>query len=445
MVTDAENVSSPEWSPRTKRTVALLVLAAVVALLWFVQEILPLVIVSSLLAFLLHPMVIFFARRLLRWVPFMGEGARRGWAIILTYAVVLFGITVLILVIVPAIATQFEEFGRNIPGWLTTVEEDLEQFLSEPIMFNGNPVMLNGQPLIPLERIAEMTGTNEVSDIIQFSSFDLSSAAEAFLNSARSLTGPAFSFVGGAFNTLINLTLMLVMLFYLLKDGGRFVNVVVSLAPQGYERDAERLVRALEQVWNAYIRGQFILCVTMGVVVYFAALVLGLPGAPILGLLAGILEFIPNLGPLLALIPASLLALVSHSTTIPFLEGVPFAIAVIVTWTMLQNLEAIFLVPRIMGSSLDLHPLVVIVAVLGGAALAGPLGIILAAPFVASGRVIVQYLYGKLTDRDPFPEHQREHPPLIPPFVARQFARLRESVEHAAGARFGSHRKPETS
>jgi predicted PurR-regulated permease PerM len=148
-------------------------------------------------------------------------------------------------------------------------------------------------------------------------------------------------------------------------------------------------------------------------------------------LLAGLLEFIPNIGPLIALIPAAFLALVSQSSTLPFLEGPLFALVVIIVWTGLQNLESIFLVPRIMGESLDLHPFAVIVAVLGGAALAGALGVILAAPLLASGRVITRYIYGKLTGRAPFREVEIEGPG--PPLTVRVFGGLWKRIQELRG------------
>jgi predicted PurR-regulated permease PerM len=218
----------------------------------------------------------------------------------------------------------------------------------------------------------------------------LGAAVQTFLSSVQNLSGPAFSFVGGAFNTVINSIFLIMLTFYLLKDGDRFIASTIELVPADYQSDAKRLFGALGDVWAAYLRGQLLLCLV--------------PNALLLGVLAGVLEFIPNLGPLIALIPAAFLALFSTSTTFPNLEGFVFMLVVIVVWTMLQNLESVFLVPRIIGDSLDLHPVVVMVAVLVGAAIAGALGVILAAPFVASGRVIARYLYGKLTNTNPFHE-----------------------------------------
>lgn len=383
----------------------MLAIAAVV-LLWLVRSILPLVIVSAVFAFLLSPMVTFIARRVLI-VPFLSMGARRGLAAVISFLIVLLLITIFLLVLVPPLVDQIEEFGRAIPRLLNGVERQLERMLSEPLTFNGEPILLEGEPFVPLERIAEATGTRDLSDIIQLGSLDMNTITETFLGYAGSLSGPAFSFLGGAFVTIINTIFLIMLTFYMLKDGPRFVDYGVNLVPASAQSDARRIFSDLGQVWNAYLRGQLLLCFIMGMSVYIAALILGVPNAPILGLLAGVLEFIPNIGPFIALIPAAFLGLVSDSATIPFLEGFPFMVVIIITWTGLQNLEAIILVPRIMGDSLNLHPIVVMIAVLSGAALAGPLGVILAAPFMASGRVLLVYVYGKISGGPTFINMQR--------------------------------------
>jgi predicted PurR-regulated permease PerM len=330
----------------------------------------------------------------------------RSVAVLLTFVLVIVLFIVVILVVLPGLVQQIQEFASNLPEFFASFEQTLERALSEPLTFGGEPILINGEPFVPLEQLAATTGTENLDEVLQLENFDLMGALQTFLGSVGSLTGPAFSFLGGAFNTLINTSFLLMMMFYLMKDGGRFARRVIGLAPEDYRHDMQRLLQSLARVWNAYLRGQIILCVVIGVVVYLAALMLGLPNAIILGLIAGLLEFIPNLGPLLALIPAAFLALVSTSTTLPFLEGLPFMLVVIVVWTGIQNIEAVFLVPRVMGDSLDLHPFVVILGVLGGASIAGALGVILAAPFIASARVVSEYIYRKLFDSDPFPSDE---------------------------------------
>jgi len=219
-----------------------------------------------------------------------------------------------------------------------------------------------------------------------------------------SLANPAIGFLGGAFSFLITTFFVLVMLFYLMRDGPAFIEYFVSAVPESYQGDARRMLYELGLVWNAYLRGQILLCLAVAVAVYLASLILGLPQPLVLALIAGFLEFVPNIGPALSYIPALLFALTTSSATIPGLHaGLPFAVVVLVTFMGIQQLEALFLVPRILGRSLDLHPFVVLAAILIGAGLAGLLGIVLAAPTVATLRLVGRYLRGKLLDEDVFP------------------------------------------
>lgn len=393
--------SSPEWSIRTKRTITLIAFFGVLLLLYMLRSILPLVILAALLAFIFNPLVNFLTKRVL--ISRSGMGPRRGLAALITFVMAIVFITFAALIVIPAVADQVQDFGRSIPRLLQRFENDLQNILAMPLTApNGEPLLIDGQPFVPLDRIEEATGLRDLSQILLLDQLNINAATQAVFSSAGLLTGPAFSFLGGAFNTLITLTFLLMMTFYLMKDGVVFIASVLSLVPEPYQDDAHRIMQDLADVWNAYIRGQLILALVIGTAVYIAALSLGLPNAPILGIIAGMLEFIPNLGPLLALIPAAFVALVSDSATIPFLGGFPFMIVVIITWTAIQQLEAVFLVPRILGDSLDLHPFIVLVAVLGGAAIGGAIGVILAAPFVASSRVVLRYFYGKVTDTDPF-------------------------------------------
>jgi len=400
--TNPPSLTSPAWTGRTKRLVAggIAIVAGLAVLR--LSEVVPIIGVAVILAYLLTPLVNFFEQTVLAYSPLVGR-SRRNLAVIFTYILILLGFLVVVLVVVPVIVRQFEEFGRRIPELLGGIEQSVEDVLSQPLTFNGEPVLIGGSPFIPLERLREVTGVEPVTDIIQWQNFNLVETTQTFISS---LTGPAFNFVGGALTALINIVFLLSMMFFLMRDGAVFTQRVIDFAPSIYRGDVRRLFYELGQVWHAYLRGQLTLAMLMGTVVFVVASILGVPNPLILGIISGLLEFIPSIGSGLAIFPAALLALTSQSSTLPFLEGVPFAIVVIIVWAALQNIEAIILVPRIMGGSLNLHPFVVIVGIIAGASLAGVLGIILAAPMVASLRVFGQYIYGKLMDRDPFPARQ---------------------------------------
>ncbi|MBC7812869.1 MAG: AI-2E family transporter [Burkholderiales bacterium] len=424
-------INSPAWTPRTKRTVAIIGFVLLTLAVWQLADILPIVVISMLLAYLLSPLVTFFETRVLTFGPFANKPSR-GLATLLTFILVIILFALAIILILPVFAQQFGQFADAIPRLLENLERDVERSLSEPFLFNNEPVLIDGQPLIPLEQIAILTGTDDLGSVLQLSNVNLFDVSRSFVGS---MSGRAFGFLGGAFNIIINAIFLLTMMFYLMKDGPTFAGKIVSIAPDHYQGDVRRLLSELAQVWNAYLRGQLILCVVMGTAVFLAAAIMGVPNAPVLGLLSGFLEFVPNLGPALALLPAALLALFSQSSTFPFLEGVSFALAVVVVWTLLQNVEAVILVPRVMGDNLNLHPFVVIVAVIAGASLAGALGVILSAPLVASGRVLLTYIYGKLTDRDPFPPPRVDNLPAQPGIVTRMLRRVQAAIKQRTRAR----------
>jgi predicted PurR-regulated permease PerM len=406
------SISSKSWSARTKRLLLIAIGVIVAIALVRLSEVLPILGVAVILAYLLTPLVTMFEKRVLGLVPLLPT-TKRGIAVGLTYIVLISAFIILMLVVVPVLAAQIEEFGRRLPGLIRSLEQSIEHTLSEPFIFNGEPILINGEPFIPLDRLREITGAQHVTDIIQLQNFDLVGTTQSFLSS---LTGPAFDFVGGALTAIINITFLLSMMFFLMRDGAQFVDRGVQLLPNSYHGDSRRLLYELGRVWNAYLRGQLTLAFFMGTMVFVIATALGLPNALILAMISFLLEFIPSIGSGLAIFPAALLGLTTQSTTYPFLEGVPFMVVMIVVMALLQNLEAYILVPRIMGGSLNLHPLAVIVGILAGASLAGVLGIILAAPAVASLRIFGQYIYGKLMDRDPFPPpviRQRRPSPVV--------------------------------
>lgn len=405
-------VSSPAWTPRAKRVVSLLLLAIIGIFLWQVLDVLPIVVVATVLAFLLSPLTTLIQRVL--------PGGRSP-AILLTFVIVLIVFALVLLIIFPVLFNQFRDFATELPDFLARLQTDLESALSQPITFRGEPVLIEGEPLIPLDQIRAALGTSEGDELIPMANIDLIGALRGFVSS---LAGPAFSVVGRTFTAVLNIVFLLTLMFYLIRDARKFTDGLVGVTPESYQGDVRRILFELRSVWNDYLRGQLILCVAIGVLVLIAALLLGVPNAPMLALIAGITELIPTIGPLIALIPAALFALFSTSSTLPFLSGVGFALAVIAVWVMIQNIENVFLVPRVMGDSLHLHPVVILVGVIIGANIAGILGVLLAAPVIASIRVFAQYFYGKLTDRDPFPP-----PPPPPPPQPSLIERARMTIK----------------
>src|SRR5690606_38121164 len=117
-----------------------------------------------------------------------------------------------------------------------------ERWLSQPISLNGEPILIDGEPLIPLERFQEITGHEDVSELIQLENFDVFAIITNMLGSLGGLTGPAFGVLGGFFNTVVNIGFLIVIMFYMMRDGEYFIEQIVNVAPPSYQGDVRRLL-----------------------------------------------------------------------------------------------------------------------------------------------------------------------------------------------------------
>jgi predicted PurR-regulated permease PerM len=214
----------------------------------------------------------------------------------------------------------------------------------------------------------------------------------------------SYNVVGGLFSLLITVVVAFFLSLYMTKDAPSIRSYIESLFPTSYQSESMDVLRRMGTVWSSFFRGQLLLSVTVGLLTWGVLTLLQMPGALILGILAGLLEVIPNIGPILAMIPSIIIALIYGS---PVMDAVGinnfgFALIIVAIYFVIQQLENNILVPRIIGSSVNLHPIVVIIGVAVGLNVAGILGALLAAPILASLRVLGSYIHAKLLDYQPF-------------------------------------------
>ena len=243
---------------------------------------------------------------------------------------------------------------------------------------------------------------------------------------------PAFGqTVGIAFDvisSLVWIVFIVVVSFYLIKDAQALRSWLESLVPPVYRDDYIRLRGMTGEIWAAFFRGQLVLVFVVATIFTVAGFILGLPFALAMGVLAGLLEFLPSIGHAIWLTIASILAFFLGSTWMPVPNWV-FLLIIIGFHLIFQQFDLNYLLPRIIGRRVQLPPLVVIIGIVSGAVLAGVLGIFLAAPTIASARVIGRYIYANLFDMDPFPDTSisRKLPPPDPQWWRRRPDR--DSVE----------------
>ena len=389
------NESAPRWSTSTKRTIVVVILVLIALILYRFRVVIPPLVIAFLLAFILDPIADFLGDRL---------HFSRGLATVLVFLILI--LAMLGAMVAPVTAVP------SIQRAVRSVQIDIIRIIADIGAFFEQPVEIGGHSL-DLSKVYE----------------ELSAMLSRFVSSvAQGTLDIAFSIASGAFWLIF----ILMAAFYLVKDADRIVEQLDSLAPPGYRDDFARLRQQITEVWSAFLRGQLLLGLALATITTIACLAVGLPYAGALGLLAGVMEFVPSLGPIIAMIPAVLLALFQGSAFLP-LSNFWFAVLVAGLYIVIQQIEGNLLLPRILGRSLNLHPLLVLIAIIVGGSLAGILGMLLAAPVLATLRVVGHYIFCRLYDRDPFAEPEEKALPPKPGLLkrAREAAmrRLQERTE----------------
>ncbi len=351
------------WSSQTKLVVILILLAIAAYLIYRFRVIIGPLVLAIILSYLLTPAVDALEARFK--LP-------RGFATFLAYISLVIILSAILMLIIPLLVNQ-----------LSVLNVDIQRILSELETLLGQQLIVAGRAL-------------NVEDLFQ-----------QFAGTLQALLEPAFGqTVGIAFeviSSLVWVVFIVVVSFYLIKDASKLRNWFEHLVPPAFRGDYLRLRDLIGQIWSAFFRGQLVLALVVATSFTIAGFILGLPFALAMGFLAGLLELLPSIGHAIWLTIASILAFFIGSTWMPVPNWV-FMLIVIGLHIVFQQFDLNYLIPRIIGRRVQLPPLVVILGIVAGALLAGVLGILLAAPTIASARVVGRYLYANLFDMDPFPE-----------------------------------------
>jgi predicted PurR-regulated permease PerM len=358
-------------------TVAILLVAAA---LWLARSALPVFAIAIALAFLLDPPVTALHRR----------GIPRVAGILLVYVAVVAGVIGLGWLLLPPLFDQLRRFLEQLPtlgaqfvaweqglvDWLTSLP------LPEPIRDALDSIIESGQ--------------------------------QAVVTLLEAIVGPLLGVIARAAGFVFGLVVVPVWLLYVLKDRERLPDGILGLLPSGWRPDASHAMGLTTSVIGRWIRGQLLLGAVIFVATLVGLLVLSAIGfrefadfAVLLALVAGVLELVPIIGPIIAAVPAVLIgASISPAA----------ALAAVALYTVVQQLENHLLVPKVMGDAVDLHPAVVIFSLIVGASLFGLWGAILATPVVALGRDMYRYAFRRLEGGAPddaraFATHSRPIPP----------------------------------
>lgn len=363
---DATVADGPEAPIRERRTgearlrpptprVALVLFAATVVALFLYQgrEALSPFVVGLLLVYLLNPPVEWLTRlRVPRWA-----------AILVVYAVVVFVIVQALSFMLRPLVDQIRTFADDLPGLLGNLDRFYQDLDLPPAFREAIDDLLAG---------LAAGGGVDIGVLL-----------------------PVVNVTAGFVSSIFGYLIIPVWAFFLLKDRRELTVAVDRALPPEWRTDVWAITRIIERVFSQWIRAQVFLGLTVGTGTFAGLLILNATVDPVFGrfalllaVIAGVFELLPIIGPILAAIPAVLLAMTA---------GPQAALAALVLYLLVQQLENNLLVPKIQGDAVELHPSAVMFSLVVGGAIAGLLGAILALPVTAAGRNVFRYLFRRLS------------------------------------------------
>lgn len=331
----------------------LLVILTGVYLLSRVTPIFLPVIISIILTFILNPMVNLLSQQRL-WPVRRKMG--RGFAVIIAFILTAVVTAVVMSFILVPFMNEFNNLVHNFPTLVRRFQR-----LAVSIQSQANFIAL----------------ANYLPSIIDQA---MSSIASFSLDLAKRIVNSVFSLA----SSIIELVIVPVLSYYFLKDWQIIKENTILLFSYNSRTRVRSIIEEIGTVVSGYIRGQFIVSLIVGFLVFCGMYSFGVEYPLVLGLLAGITEAIPIIGPIIGAIPAVLLAY----TVEPLL-----ALKIIVFYFLVQQFENHIIVPNIMGQAIDLHPITVILSLLIGGQLFGIAGMILAVPLSAILKVLLKHLW----------------------------------------------------
>ncbi|MBI4050804.1 MAG: AI-2E family transporter [Candidatus Doudnabacteria bacterium] len=314
----------------TASLIKLVIFGLLLVALYLVRDIILTLLIAMVMAAAMDPLVEWLYRK---------AKFPRGLSVILVYLVFIGFVAMIIYFLIPPMVVQFNQLAQRLG--------DFRQELDTKT--------------VTLARVLNQLGITQ----------GLSNLGENFAK----ITGNFFQTTLGVFSGIVQVISVLAISFYLISSESGMKNFVKSLTPFKHKAYAVALTDKIQKKISHWVLGQIILSAFIFVLTFIGLTILGVKYALALSLLAGLLEIIPYLGPILSAIPAIFVA---------FVQSPPLALFVLILYIVVQQVENYVLVPKIMGRTVGANPVVILLAVLVGFNIAGILGMLLAVPIVAA-------------------------------------------------------------
>lgn len=288
----------------------------------------------------------------------------RPWGILIIFLFASGLITLLVFLVFPFLKLQFQNLANDFPTYFKQVTLNIDSFFRNSI-FSSYYESLDINALAIVESAPDNIGKT---------------ITDALGGIAMGLT----SFVGALTGFVLSIVTVPFILFYLLKDGEKLPKLVIKMLPPRMRKEAEAIAQEADHQISSYIQGQILVAICIGIMVSIGFFIIGMDYALLLGVLAMFTSIVPYLGPIIAITPAVIIAIV----TSPFM-----ILKLAVVWTVVQLIEGKFISPQIMGKSLQIHPITIIFVLLTSGSLFGVAGVVLGIPGYAVLKVFVTHFF----------------------------------------------------
>ena len=379
------------WSPNTKLLASLLFLVALAWMFWRFSALIQPLVLAVILAYLLHPAITAIARH-----TFLNRAAA---AVLVLAGLLVVGFTIAFWLIAESIR-QANLLYNALPSILERLQASLQSLLAQAA---GTVESLMQRPGFGFVEQLWLQWLEPISPDGSQLEWNLGAIGDQALQWFNPLLQQglitASGFAKGTFNVLAVTLLVLILSLYIIIDIPKVGSYIDGLAPvRSIQQDLQALWRRFSEIWKAYLRGQILISLLLFAVYTVLLPVLRVNNAFGLALAAGALEFLPVIGPVASSVLIILVALFQDTTAFG-LATVQYGLLVALCVVAVQQVESNIIVPRIIGNSLRLHPVVVLLSVLMGTSLAGVLGAVLAAPVMASAKLVVTYAWYRVLDQ----------------------------------------------
>jgi predicted PurR-regulated permease PerM len=398
---------SPPWGTTTKLVVGLTIVALAGILVNQIQPIIAPLILALILSYLLFP-----------FIELVSDRTKLTWrgAVNIVFLILLVLIIGALTASSVALINQVENLVELVDNFLN----DLPAMIDD-LATNGLVVVV---PFINYEI--------DLAEYILGLNIDLLGLSEQLLTAVQPVLGQA----GGVITTVATSAANVVTwIFFVLAVSylglgearqGRSFFKEIQASSMAY--DIARMGRELSRIYNAFLRGQVLIALSVAFSSFLLMVILGVRNALLLGFLAGLAKFIPYIGPFAAGVVNALVAFFQPEGNYFGMEPFWYAVLIVVAAVALDQVFDSVITPRLFGSTLGVHPAAVLVMALILYRWIGILGLLLAAPVLASGQLVVRYVTLKMLDQDPWPDEEQDAVPFAK-MVLRLFRKILDRIK----------------